>query len=102
MSPNGWSLEVVRGREVGRSFVLGPGAVCRSWDDFLTVSAQRWRAMRDELVTGRLAAFLVSSHHAQLAPSPDAPGTPDERLDAWLASIPTTRPSQPELDVHPE
>ena len=82
-------------------FVLASGAICRSWDDFLTVSAQRWSSMRDELVSGRLAAFMNTVGRAEMAPSPNAPGTPDERLDAWLGTLPTTRPSAPELEVHP-
>lgn len=82
-------------------FTLATGAACRSWDDFLTVSAQRWPAMREELTSGRLAAFLVKARRPDLVPSPQSPGTPDERLDAWLAALPTTRPSRPELDVHP-
>jgi hypothetical protein len=83
------------------AFTLATGARCRSWDDFLTVSAQRWPAMRDELVSGRLAAFLASIGRGDVAPSAQAAGTPDERLDAWLGTLPTTRPSRPELEVHP-
>src|SRR5947209_7444521 len=83
------------------AFTLASGARCRTWDDFLTVSAQRWPAMREELVSGRLAAFLTSVGRGDLAPSAQAPGTPDERLDAWLGALPTTRPSRPELEVHP-
>jgi hypothetical protein len=83
-------------------FTLATGARCWTWDDFLTVAAQRWPALRDELVAGRLAAFLASIGRAEMAPRADAPGTPDERLDAWLSTLPTTRPSRPELDVHPE
>jgi hypothetical protein len=82
-------------------FTLSTGARCRTWDDFLTVSAQRWPAMRDELVSGRLAAFLASIGRGEMAPRADAPGTPDERLDTWLSVLPTTRPSRPELEVHP-
>lgn len=82
-------------------FHLAAGAACRSWDDFLTVAAQRWPAMREELTSGRLAAFLVKAQRPDLIPSPQTPGTPDERLDAWLATLPTTRPSRPELDIHP-
>ena len=77
------------------------GEVCRTWDDFLTVSAQRWAELRDELTSGRLAGYLAAIGRSDLAPRADAPGTPDERLDAWLGSLPTTRPSRPELDVHP-
>jgi hypothetical protein len=83
-------------------FAMASGATCRTWDDFLTVSAQRWAALRDELTSGRLAAFLARVGAGAMAPSADAPGTPDERLDAWLGSLPTTRPGRPELEVHPE
>jgi FHA domain len=82
-------------------FNMKCGSVCRSWDDFLTISAQRWGDIRDELTSGRLAAFLVSAGQAALAPEPHAPGSPDERLDAWLGRIPVSRPAKPELDVHP-
>ncbi|WP_143206705.1 hypothetical protein [Singulisphaera sp. GP187] len=82
--------------------MLKTGTSCRTWDDLLTVSAQRWEALRDELTSGRLAAFFATNRLGDLAPSADAPGTPDERLDVWLALLPTTRPSLPELDVHPE
>ena len=80
-------------------FQLKDGPACRSWDDFLTVSAQRWDALRDELTSGRLAAFLASIGRDEL--KPPAAGIPDERLDAWLGALPTTKSSQPELDVHP-
>jgi hypothetical protein len=83
-------------------FTLKAGPVCRSWDDFLTVSAQRWNDLRDELTSGRLAAFLVSTGRGPLAPDPAAPGNADERLDAWLATLPATRAPSPELDVHPD
>ncbi len=83
------------------AFTLAAGARCRTWDDFLTVSAQRWSEMRDELVSGRLAGFLASIGRGEMGPSAQAAGTPDERLDAWLGTLPTTKPSQPELDVHP-
>lgn len=82
-------------------FKLASGPVCRTWDDFLTVSAQDWTGLRDELTSGRLAAFLASTGRAALAPDPNAPGTPDERLDAWLRTLPTSRPAAPELDAHP-
>jgi hypothetical protein len=83
-------------------FTLKAGPVCRTWDDFLTVSAQRWNDLRDELTSGRLAAFLVANGRAALAPDPDAPGDADQRLDAWLATLPTRRTATPELEVHPE
>ncbi|RUL88345.1 FHA domain-containing protein [Tautonia sociabilis] len=83
------------------AFALKGGPVCRSWDDFLTVSAQRWGELREELTSGRLAAYLVSTGRGDLAPRADAPGAPDERLDAWLGSLPVGRPARPELEVHP-
>ena len=84
-------------------FNLNSGAVCRSWDDFLKVSAQRWSDLRDELTSGRLAAFLTNTGHAAArAPTPAAAGSADERLDAWLGRLPFSRPAKPELDVHPK
>jgi len=83
------------------SYAIPGGPVCRSWDDLMTASAQRWEALREELVSGRLAGFLVSIGRAELVPSPRAVGSPDERLDAWLGSLPVTREARPELDVHP-
>jgi hypothetical protein len=80
---------------------IGSGTTCRSWDDVLRVSTQRWSELREELVSGRLAATLARIGRSALAPDPDARGMPDERLDAWLSGLPTTRPFLPELDVHP-
>src|SRR4051812_33696032 len=54
-------------------FAMASGATCRSWDDFLTVSAQRWSALRDELTSGRLAAFLARVGAGAMAPAADAP-----------------------------
>ena len=83
------------------SFVMAGGTVCRTWDDFLTVSSQRWEAMRDELASGRLGSFLVAFGRPSLAPPSGSNLSLDERLDQWLGSLPTTRPTGPELDVHP-
>lgn len=83
------------------AFTLKAGPTCRSWDDFLAISAQRWADLRDELTSGRLAAYLGSIGRADMAPAAHAPGSPDERLDAWIAGLPTVRPSKPELEVHP-
>ncbi len=81
------------------------GTTCRTWDDFLAFSAQRWDELRDDLVSGRLADSFASAGHPDLIPSPSKkPLTTelaDERLDAWLARLPTRSPSKPELDVHP-
>lgn len=81
---------------------LPGGRSCRNWDEVLVVSSQAWGLLRDELTSGRLAAFCSRAGCPQLAPSPIVPGSPDERLDAWLGSLPTTRTHRPELDVHPE
>ena len=83
------------------SYAIPGGPVCRSWDDLMTASAQRWEALRGELVSGRLAGFVASIGRPDLAPSPSASGSPDERLDAWLGSLPVDREARPELDVHP-
>jgi hypothetical protein len=83
------------------AYALRGGTVCRSWDDFLAVSAQRWDDLRAELISGRLGAQLALMGHHALVPDAEAPGTPDERLDAWLARLPTTRHYVPELQVHP-
>lgn len=83
------------------AFTLRSGPVCRSWDDFLIIAAQRWGDLRDELTTGRLAAYLATIGRADLAPDPTLAGNPDERLDAWLGSLPTDRPSRAELEVFP-
>lgn len=80
-------------------FTLNDGPTCRSWDDFLTVSAQRWAALREELTSGRLSAFLASIGRKGLTPT--TVGTPDERLDDWLGKLPTIKPAHPEIDVHP-
>jgi hypothetical protein len=81
---------------------MAGGATCRSWDDFLTLAAQRWRSLRDELTSGRLSAHLQRIGRADLLPRPQSGTSPDEQLDAWLARLPVTRSSAPELDVHPE
>lgn len=85
----------------GFVYTLPTGETCRTFDDVLTLSAQRWSVLRDELLSGRLAAQLARSGRADLAPDPDAAGSPDERLDAWLRSLPSVKPCRPELDVHP-
>ncbi len=82
-------------------FTLKEGARCRTWDDFLAISAQKWPDLRDELTSGRLAGFLLSIDRSDLAPDPRAPGSPDERLDAWIGRLPTIRDAKPELEVYP-
>jgi hypothetical protein len=82
--------------------ILPFGSTCRSWDDFLAVSAQKWNELRQELVSGRLAGMLASQGLSAFAPDPNAPGTPDDRLDAWLGSLPSTKSAAPELAIHPK
>jgi hypothetical protein len=74
---------------------------CRTWDDFLVVAAQRWNDLRDELASGRLAEFLRRIQRTDLLPPPDGNRSLDNRLDEWLARLPVSMSSAPELDVHP-
>ena len=92
----------VRPGSLAIPYTVAGGSVCRTWDDFLTLAAQRWGAVRDELVSGRLGDHLKRIGRADLLPRPDPTQGDDERLDAWLARLPATRSSAPELDVHPE
>jgi hypothetical protein len=87
---------------LGFPLTLPGGATVRSWDDFLTLAAQRWALVRDEMTSGRLAEFLRKVQRLDLLPKLDPTKTPDELLDAWLGRLPATRSSAPELDVHPE
>lgn len=82
--------------------LIGGGMSCRSFDEILPVSAQRWTLLRDELVKGELATKLVAFGRPDLAPRANHPGSADERLDAWLSSLPTTKPAQAEIEVHPQ
>jgi hypothetical protein len=100
-APSAAPGRVSTGRPAAFQFQLRAGPVCRSWEDFLAVSAQRWNDLREELTSGRLAAFLANVGRTDLAPDPTAKGTPDERLDLWIGRLPTTRPAQPELEVQP-
>jgi hypothetical protein len=74
---------------------------CKTWDDFLVVAAQRWRVLGDELASGRLADYLRRIQRTDLLPRPDPARSLDEQLDQWLARLPATQSSAPELDVHP-
>src|SRR5260370_709970 len=91
----------VRAEPLSRPFRLATGATCRSWDDFLTVSAQNWPGLREELTSGRLAAYLRTQNRTDLLPDEAHTASADERLDAWLARLPTTREAVADLDVHP-
>jgi hypothetical protein len=83
-------------------FAMAGGAQCRTWDDFLVLAAQRWQTLRDEMTSGRLAEYLRRIHRPDLVPYAGSNRSPDDQLDEWLARIPTTQSSAPELDVHPE
>ncbi|MFI5456362.1 MAG: FHA domain-containing protein [Isosphaerales bacterium] len=83
-------------------FAMAGGAQCRTWDDFLVLAAQRWQGLRDELTSGRLADYLRHIQRAELVPHAASDRSADDRLDEWLARLPVTKSSAPELDVHPE
>ena len=81
------------------------GATCRTWDDFLPLSAQKWDELRADLVAGKLTALVGSLGRPDLAPRPIRGGPTtaeaDEVLHDWLDRLPTRTPATPELDVHP-
>jgi hypothetical protein len=83
-------------------FSMAGGVSCRTWNDFLVLSAQQWGALRDELSSGRLAEYLGRIQRLDLVPRRDKNRAADDQLDEWLARLPATESSAPELDVHPE
>ena len=83
-------------------FTIPGGSTCKTWDDFLILAAQRWALVRDELTSGRLAEHLRRIGRTDLVPRPEPTQSADEQLDAWLARLPASRSSDPELDVHPQ
>jgi hypothetical protein len=89
------------GGRLPTAFTMAGGGQCRTWDDFLILSAQSWAQLRDELVSGRLVEYLRRIGRPDLIPHAAADRSPDDRLDDWLARIPATQSSAPELDVHP-
>jgi hypothetical protein len=84
------------------AFSMAGGVSCRTWDDFLVLSAQHWGTLRDELSSGRLAEYLGRIQRLDLAPRREKNRSADDQLDDWLARLPATESSAPELDVHPE
>ena len=90
------------GGRLPTAFALASGAQCRTWDDFLVLSAQSWAQVRDELVSGRLIDFLRRIGRPDLIPHSAADRSADDRLDEWLARLPATQSSAPELEVHPQ
>jgi hypothetical protein len=83
-------------------FSLSGGPICRSWDDFLVLAAQRWQALCDELSSGRLADYVRKLQRPDLVPRMEKGRSVDDQLDEWLGRLPVSRPSGPELDVYPE
>lgn len=83
-------------------YAFQDGSACRTWDDFLTLSAQKWATVRDELATGRIGEHLKRVGRADLLPRREPKWSPDDVLDDWLGRLPTSKPATPELDVHPE
>lgn len=83
-------------------FSIAGGSTCKTWDDFLNLSAQRWALVRDELTSGRIAEHLRRVGRMDLVPRAEPTLSADEQLDAWLARLPASRSSEPELDVHPQ
>jgi hypothetical protein len=83
-------------------FSLPGGPTCRSWDDFLVLAAQHWHVLRDELTSGRLSDYIRRAQRPDLLPRLEKARSADDQLDDWLGRLPTTKPSAPELDVHPE
>ncbi|MGC8643451.1 MAG: FHA domain-containing protein, partial [Isosphaeraceae bacterium] len=83
-------------------YMIAGAGTCRTWDDFLTLAAQRWGLVRDELTSGRIAEHMKRVQRFDLVPRPEPGQNADERLDAWLGRLPASRSSAPELDVHPE
>jgi hypothetical protein len=98
--PAASAAHAVRPGPLPAPFTLANGTVCRSWDDFLTVSAQSWSSLREELGTGRLAKFLSGIGRTDLLPSGTAASL-DDALDAWIGRLPSARPAAPDLEVHP-
>jgi hypothetical protein len=90
-----------QGSRLSTPFAMASGAQCRTWDDFLVLSAQSWSQVRDELGSGRLTEYLRRIGRPDLIPHAAPDRSPDDRLDLWLARIPATQSSAPELDVHP-
>ena len=66
------------------------------------LAAQHWHALRDELTSGRLGDFVRRAQRPDLLPRLEKARSADDQLDDWLGRLPTTKPSAPELDVHPE
>ncbi len=66
-----------RAATLSTPFTIKGGSLCKSWDDFLILAAQRWALVRDELTSGRLAEHLsrIGRTDLFLYPSPRRPLT---------------------------
>ncbi len=83
-------------------YAMPGGAVCRTWDDFLTLAAQRWALVRDELASGRLAEHLRKIQRTDLLPRPGFLAQ-CRRTSRCLARALALGPLEsPELEVYPE
>ena len=60
-------------------------ADCRNRDDFLTASAKPLGVVSPRVGIGTLGELLGDDRPRRTSPSPFAGGSPDDRLDAWLA-----------------
>lgn len=92
----------LRSGPMAAPYAFTGGLVCRSWDDFLALAAQRWSLVRDELAAGRIGEHLRRVGRADLLPRRNPGWSADDVVDDWLGRLPATRSSAPELDVHPE
>jgi hypothetical protein len=101
-SPVAQPVAAVPGGRLPTPFTMANGAQCRTWDDFLILSAQSWTQVRDELVSGRLVEYLRRIGRPELIPHSAPDRSADDRLDDWLARAPAAQASAPELDVHPQ
>lgn len=83
------------------AYAIEGGPTCRTWDEIVVASSQKWDALRDDVASGRVDRFVASVGRPDLRPRSALGSTADDRLDAWLCSLPTSRSFHPEADVHP-
>ncbi len=78
------------------------GAQCRTWDDFLdSLGPELERRFATSWSRAGSPSILRRIGRPDLIPHSAADRSPDDRLDEWLARMPATQSSAPELDVHP-
>jgi hypothetical protein len=78
-----------------------PGVPCRSWNDVLVLTTQKWGQMREALVRGDLEKALVEAGLSEWVPGRGTGLSADERLDEWLSRLPLGREIRAELEVQP-